>query len=245
VDSKDSSIFEAEGIVKRFRKKTVLDGLSLSLERGAVTVLLGVNGAGKSTLLRLALGVLRAEAGRLKVAGFDPIREPNPLRRAVGYVPDVPDAYGWMRIDEFFRFLRPHYPTWDDERARSLVESLRVPRKTRFGNMSRGEGMKAMLAAALAPNPELLLLDEPFSGLDPLAREDVLRGVIAELREGKRTVLCATHELEVAARIADRVAILANGRVAQHGTVDEVLGGSSEAPRRMLEVMAAAVEAVS
>jgi ABC-2 type transport system ATP-binding protein len=106
--------------------------------------------------------------------------------------------------------------------------------------MSRGQGMKMMLVAALAPEPELLLLDEPFAGLDPLVREQVLQGVVEAMREGERTVLCATHELEIASRIADRVAVLQGGRIARHGSLAEVLGEEDPAqvPRGLHRVLA-------
>jgi ABC-2 type transport system ATP-binding protein len=131
-------------------------------------------------------------------------------------------------VRDLFRFLRPQYPTWDRAHADELVARLRVPEQTPFKSMSRGEGMKAMLAAALAPRPPLLLLDEPFAGLDPLVREEVLRGVIGELRGGRRTVLVATHDLDVVARVADRVAILASGRISAHGSLDEIIGVPTE-----------------
>ena len=217
-------VFAARGVTKRFGKRRVLDGLDLELAPGQVTALLGENGAGKSTLIKLALGVLKADAGSLLVAGCDPLRQPKALRERIGFVPDVPDAYPWMTVRDLFRYLAPHWPSWDAALAESLVKSLRIPADTPFKSLSRGEGMKAMLAAALAPRPGLLLLDEPFAGLDPLVREEVLRSVIGELRDGERTVLVATHDLDVVARIADRVAILANGRIARHGTLSEVLG---------------------
>jgi ABC-2 type transport system ATP-binding protein len=197
-------------VTKRFGRRTVLDGLDLEAAPGAVTVLLGRNGAGKSTLLRLLLGVLRADAGSIEVCGLDPVREGRGVRRRVGYVPDKPDVYGWMTARELFAFLRPQYPTWNADHAARTAEALLVPLDTPFGRMSRGEGMKAMLVAALAPEPEVLLLDEPFAGLDPVVREEVLRGIVGEL-EG-RTVLCATHDLDVAARIAGRVVVLAGGK---------------------------------
>ena len=203
----------ARHLSKRFRRKTVLDGLDLEAEPGAVTVLLGRNGAGKSTFLRLCLGVLRADAGALSVCGLDPARRPKAVRRAVGYVPDKPDVYGWMTPKDLYRFLKPQYPTWNDLHAAGTAEALGVPLATPFRSLSRGEGMKAMLVAALAHEPELLLLDEPFAGLDPVVREEVLRGVVSELRAGGRTVLCATHDLDVAARIADRVVVLSLGRL--------------------------------
>lgn len=222
-ESKSAPTLNARGIVKRFGKRRVLDGVDLDVEPGSVTALLGENGQGKTTLLKLALGVLAADGGTLRVAGFDPLKQPRPLRERVGYVPSQPDAYGWMSVRDLFRFLRPQYPTWDGAHADELVARLRVPDRTPFKSLSRGEGMKALLAAALAPRPPLLLLDEPFAGLDPLVREEVLRGVIGELRAGQRTVLVATHDLDVVARIADRVAILAGGRITSHGTLEEIL----------------------
>jgi ABC-type multidrug transport system ATPase subunit len=113
----------------------------------------------------------------------------------------------------------------------------------RFKDLSRGQGMKAMLAAALAQDPEILLLDEPFAGLDPMVRDEVLKGVVRELKDGERTVVCATHELDAAARIADRVAILAGGRIAKEGTLAQVLGTDDEpadVPERLQTVLAAA-----
>jgi ABC-2 type transport system ATP-binding protein len=207
-----------------------------------VTVLLGANGAGKSTLLRCALGVLKPVGGSLEVGGLDPTREPKRVREVVGFVPDVPDVYPWMAVRDLFRFLAPHYPTWSETRARSLVETLSVPTNVPFRALSRGQGMKAMLAAALAPDPEVLLLDEPFAGLDPMVRDEVLRGVLGELRDGRRTVVCATHELDAAARVADRVAVLAGGRIVREGTLADVVEAADEptdVPRRLHEVLAA------
>ena len=237
----ETPALEVVGLVKRFRKRTVLDGLSLRVERGEVLVLLGENGAGKSTLMRLALGLHRPEAGRISVAGLDPLRQAAQVRRVVGYVPDKPDAYPWMTVPELFKFLRAHQPRWSDDRANALVDALDVPLDVPIRDLSRGQGMKAMLAAAVAPDPEVLLLDEPFAGLDPLVREQVLKGVLRELCDGHRTVICATHELDAAARIADRVAVIAHGRIARLGTVAEVVGTSEEpadAPARLHEALA-------
>jgi ABC-2 type transport system ATP-binding protein len=123
-----------------------------------------------------------------------------------------------------------------------LAARLAVPLHTRIKELSRGDGMKAMLVAALAGEPELLLLDEPFAGLDPLVREEVLQAVVEALRDGERTVLCATHELEIAARIADRVAVLDRGRIVRHGDLGEVLGEDepAQAPAGLHRVLAEA-----
>jgi ABC-2 type transport system ATP-binding protein len=240
------AVFKAEGIIKRFGRQRALNGLDLEIVPGAVTVLLGRNGAGKSTLFRLALGSLKPEAGKLAVVDCDPVRQPRKLRQQVGFVPDVPDVYEWMSADDLFRFLRPQYPTWDDAEARRLCAFFEIPRDIPFKALSRGQGMKAMLAAALAPRPAFLLLDEPFAGLDPIAREDVLRGVIAELGEQQRTVLCATHDLDIAARIADHIALIHEGVITRHGPIEEILeipaGEPTAVPRRLHEALVAAGE---
>ena len=211
-----------EGLRKRFWRNAVLQDLDLDVGHGETVVVLGRNGAGKSTLFRLLLGTLAPDAGSLGVLGLDPLRCGARLRRRVGYVPSTPDAYRWMSFRDLCRFLEPYYPGWSRERAGDLAAQLEVPLRTPFRKMSRGEGMKAMLCAALAPEPELLLLDEPFAGLDPIVREEVLRGVIGHLKDTQRTVVCTTHDLDVAARIADRVVYLENGRVQKDEYVDEV-----------------------
>jgi ABC-2 type transport system ATP-binding protein len=219
-----NDVMQIDGLRFGFGRNCVLDGLDLELAPGAVTVLLGENGAGKSTLLRVLLGLLRPAAGRVRVFGQDPLRAHSAVLQRVGYVPDVPDVYPWLTVRDLCAFLRPHYPRWNEALVRELSEQLAVPQRTKFAAMSRGQGMKAMLVAALAPEPELLLLDEPFAGLDPLVREEVLQGVVEALRDGERTVLCATHELDFAARIADRVAVLQRGRIVRHGSLAAVLG---------------------
>jgi ABC-2 type transport system ATP-binding protein len=203
--------------------------------------MMGANGAGKSTLLRCLLGVLEPGEGSVRVLGLDPLAASREIRERTGFVPDVPDAEPWMTAAMLFDFLRPSYPTWQDGEARRLAELFRVPLRTPFRHLSRGEGMKAMIAAALAPDPELVLLDEPFAGLDPLAAEGVLRAILGEVRTGRRTVLCATHDLDVAARIADDVLILHEGRIARQGALEDVMDGASgRAPARLRHAMAAA-----
>ena len=240
-----SDVVTAQGLGMRFGRKRVLDGLDFDLQPGQVTVLLGQNGSGKSTWMRLLLGVLRPQRGSVRVFGKDPVLHHKEVLSRVGYVPDVPDVYPWMTAKDLYKFLSRQYATWNEGRVRQLCEQLDVPMKTRFKSMSRGQGMKAMLVAALAPEPDLLLLDEPFAGLDVLVREEVLQGVLAALKDGERTVLCATHELEVASRIADRVAVLERGRIVKHGTLAEVLGEEEPAqvPSGLHDVLAEAVRA--
>jgi ABC-2 type transport system ATP-binding protein len=233
-------MIHAQGLVKRFRRKSVLDGFDLEVAPGRVTVLLGRNGSGKSTFMKLCLGLLKAEAGTLTVGGHDPLKRARRVRQATGYVPDKPDCYQWMTAHELYKFLAPQYPTWNRDEVDRLVEMLSVPMDREFRALSRGEGMKAMLVAALAPEPELLLLDEPFAGLDAVAKEEVLRGVIGALKEGERTVLCTTHDLDVAARIADDAAILSGGKIVAHGPLTDVLESDRCLPERMKDLLAEA-----
>jgi len=229
------------GLVAGFGRRRVLDGLDLELATGQVTVLLGQNGAGKSTLLRVLLGLLQPRAGMVQVLGANPLREHRRVLQRVGYVPDVPDCYPWMTARDLFQFLAPQYPTWNVSLCRELCARLQVPQWTKVQALSRGQGMKLMLVAALAPEPDLLLLDEPFAGLDPLVKEEVLSGVLDALRGAERTVLCATHELDIAARIADRIAVLERGRIVQHGSLAEVLGQDEpvQIPHGLHRVLAA------
>jgi ABC-2 type transport system ATP-binding protein len=218
---------EIQDVVQAYGRRRVLDGATLRVPEGATTVLLGENGQGKTTLLRLCLGVLAPKSGTVRVLGLDPCKKAKRVRERVGFVPDKPDVYPWMKLPDLFRFLAPHYPTWSVHRAAQVVEALDVPTDRTFKHMSRGEGMKAMLAAALAPDPDVLLLDEPFAGLDPLVREEVLRQVITAVGDRPRTVLCITHDLDVAARLADRIAVLSKGKVVREGPASE-FGATSD-----------------
>jgi ABC-2 type transport system ATP-binding protein len=230
-------------VAKRFGKARVLEDVSFTLPTRGVTVLLGANGEGKSTLLRLLLGLLKADAGSLRVLGLDPIKDGRELKRQVAYVPDQPDNPSWMTPRELYRFLAPQYPEWSTERVERLSAEWEIPLERTFKQLSRGQAARALLAAALAQSPKLLLLDECFSGLDPLARRDLLGGFLSELAEHEIATLLVTHDLDVAARVAERVMVLAKGRIVTQGGLEEVLQVDEEAARlssRMLGLLARA-----
>ncbi len=224
-------VVRVEHLAKRFGRTHVLADVSFALPRRGVTVLLGENGQGKSTLLRLLLGLLKADGGSLRVLGLDPLRQGRELRRLVGYVPDQPDSPSWMTPRELFAFLEPQYPAWDRARVARLSEAWEIPLTRTFKQLSRGQAARALLVAALGQSPRLLLLDECFAGLDPLARRDLLAGFLAELAEHEIPTLAVTHDLDVAARIAERVVILADGRVKLQGSLEEVLRVEEEPAR--------------
>lgn len=227
----DDWVLQATRAQVRLGKTDALRGLDCAIARDCVTVIVGKNGAGKSTLLRLALGCVPLRGGEVSVLGLDPMRQASAIRERVGYVPDVPDTPDWITPREWIRFLRPHYPQFEQERGLDLMERMSVPMDARFHTLSRGQGMTAMLAAAICPDPEVLLLDEPFAGLDPLAREEVLRAVIGEIKDRGRSLVVTTHDLDVASRIADRVMIMDLGKVTFEGPIDALgAGGGSETP---------------
>lgn len=224
-------IVSVDHVVKRFGKTRVLEDVSFELPARGVTVLLGANGEGKSTLLRLLLGLLEPDAGELRVLGLDPLRDGRALRTEVAYVPDQPDNPSWMTPRELYRFLRPQYPRWNQAHVERLAAEWEIPLERTFKQLSRGQAARALLAAALAQAPRLLLLDECFAGLDPLARRDLLAGFLAQTAELEVATLLVTHDLDVAARVAERVLVLAGGRIRTQGSLAEVLHADGEAAR--------------
>ena len=221
---------EVKGLSYAFGRKRVLDGLNLSVPTGSTMVLLGANGAGKTTLLRLLCGLLQPASGSIRVRDLDPVKDRDSLSERCGFVPDAPDAWPWMTVVELGRFLAAHHPRWNETLARELRATMGVPLDRKFRDMSRGEATKAVLATTLSHEPEVLLLDEPFGGLDPMSHEEVLECVVRSLEVGARTVLVSTHDLDVAARLGDHVAVLVGGRIAKVASMDAATAG--DAPHR-------------
>ncbi|MCG3134524.1 MAG: Ribosome-associated ATPase [Planctomycetes bacterium] len=206
-------VVQTAGLTVRFGKKTVLDRLDAAFDEGTVTAILGRNGTGKSTLLRVLTGFLPATAGGARIFGMDCWSRGHDVRRLTGYVPDRMELPRWMTVEDHFRFLEPFYPTWDRAEEARLVRELDLDRTARVRDLSKGQREKHLLAAALAHRPELLLLDEPFSGLDPVARKQILAAVIGHLRDEGRTILVVTHSMVDVERMADRIVLLDEGRV--------------------------------
>ena len=163
---------------RRFGSRTVLNDVSLDVPRGSVFGLVGENGAGKTTLIKHILGLLRAEAGTVRVFGLDPVADPVSVLGRIGYLSEQPDLPGWMRVDELIRYTQAFYPRWDPAYAEELREQFGLDPAARIKSLSKGQRAKLGLLAAQAHRPDLLLLDEPSSGLDPIVRRDILEAVI-------------------------------------------------------------------
>jgi ABC-2 type transport system ATP-binding protein len=218
----DSVIVVSE-LTRRFGATTALDAVSLSLPRGAVYGLVGANGAGKTTLIKHVLGLLRAERGAVRVFGLNPVADPVGVLSRIGYLSEENDLPGWMRLDELIRYTSAFYPKWDDDYAEELRRAFALDPAAKIKDLSKGQKARAGLLIALAHRPELLVLDEPSSGLDPIVRRDILGAVIRTIADEGRTVLFSSHLLNEVEEVADHVTMIS------HGTI--VLSASLEAIR--------------
>jgi ABC-2 type transport system ATP-binding protein len=211
-----------KNLSRRFGPKTVLNDVSLDVPRGSVFGLVGENGAGKTTLIKHILGLLRAEAGAVRVFGLNPVSDPVAVLGRIGYLSEQPDLPGWMRVDEFMRYTQAFYPKWDAAYAEQLREQFGLNPAARIKTLSKGQRAKAGLLAAQAHRPDLLLLDEPSSGLDPIVRSDILAAVIRTVADEGRTVFFSSHLLEEIERVSDYIAMLHQGKLVLCGPLDEI-----------------------
>jgi ABC-2 type transport system ATP-binding protein len=211
-----------ESFTKRYGAHVAVDDLSLEVPRGSIFGLLGQNGAGKSTTIRTLLNLLQPTSGRLRVLGLDSVTGSLALRRRVGYLPEAPAYYPWMTVEEIVRFNAAFYPTWDRSLVDALLKRLGLPLNRRIKALSRGMQAKVGLVLALGPRPEVLILDDPTSGLDPVVRREFLEAMIANIQSEGGTVLFSTHLLHEMERVADEVAILHEGKLRVRSSLESL-----------------------
>src|SRR5262245_42539152 len=218
----NGNVIEVAGLTRRFGAKVALADVRLSVPRGTVYGLVGVNGAGKTTLIKHVLGLLKAATGSVRVFGEDPATNPAGVLVRVGYLSEEPELPGWMRVGELLRYTRAFYPSWDPKFAEELRQSFTIDPTAKVKHLSKGQRARVGLLVALAHRPELLVLDEPSSGLDPIVRRDILGAIIRTVAEEGRTVLFSSHLLHEVERVADRVALIDRGRVVFSGALDHI-----------------------
>ena len=216
------SVIEVRGLTRRFGKKSALHDVSLTIPRGSVFGLVGENGAGKTTLLKHLLGLLRAEIGSVRVFGRDPVADPVGVLGRIGCLSEDRDLPDWMRIDELLRYNQAFYPTWDENYADELRREFDLDSRQRVSTLSRGQRARAGLLVALAHRPDLLVLDEPSSGLDPVVRQEILGAIVRTVADEGRTVLFSSHLLDEVERVADHVAMLHEGRLVACDSLDQI-----------------------
>ncbi len=217
-----TAAFRLENIERRFGKVRALDGLSITVKQGEIYGFLGRNGAGKTTALRVLMGIITPDDGLVELFGQRVKRVTSSLKRRIGYVSQEPTFYTWMTAEHLGRFVSSFYPNWDHQEFIRLLEALDVPKDRRAGELSGGTRSKLGLALALAPRPELLLLDEPTAGLDPVARAEFNDQLVSLQRERGTTVFFSSHLVGEVEQMAQRVGIVQAGKTRFEGDVAEL-----------------------
>ena len=221
----ESNVVEIRWLTRRFWRKTALADITLEIPRGVVFGLVGENGAGKTTLIKHLLGLLKAQEGTVSVFGRNPVDSPVEVLGRIGYLSESREMPDWMRIGQFLSYTQAFYPKWDANYAEELREMFELAKDQRIKSLSRGQRARVGLLAALAHRPDLLLLDEPSSGLDPIVRRDILAAIIRTVADEGRTILFSSHLLDEVERVADQVAMLHLGRLVMSAPLDQILEG--------------------
>jgi ABC-2 type transport system ATP-binding protein len=216
-------VIELSNLSRRYGAKEALHSVSLSLTEGRVYGLVGANGAGKTTIIKHILGLLKAQSGTVRIFGRDPAEDPVGVLSRIGYLSEENDLPGWMRLDELIRYTRAFYPKWDDAYADELREKFALDPAAKIASLSKGQKARAGLLVALAYRPELLVLDEPSSGLDPIVRRDILGAVMRTIADEGRTVLFSSHLLDEVEEVADHVTMISRGRIQLSAPLDEIM----------------------
>jgi ABC-2 type transport system ATP-binding protein len=233
-----TNAIETVDLARRFKGHEAVNALTLRVPAGSVFALVGPNGAGKTTTIKMLMNLIRPSAGRATVLGADTSRLGPPEFQRIGYVSENQDFPDWMTPDQLLAYVRPFYPTWDTALCEKLQRDLGLATRTPLKRSSRGTRMKAVLLASLAYRPELLVLDEPFTGLDPLVRDELIRALLELPGERPFTVFISSHDIDEVERLADWIGFIDNGRLAFAETVSSLLGrfrlieitGASDAP---------------
>ncbi len=202
---------ETHRLTKHYGKKRVVDCLQLRVEQGQVYGFLGRNGAGKSTTIKMLMGMVRPDSGEASLLGESVATLRPETRQRIAYIAEGHPLYNWMTIGEAVRFTRAFYPEWNSMLAEQILDHFELSRKQKLRRLSNGQRAQVSLALAVAPEPELLILDDPMLGLDTVVRRDFLESLIQIIHRKGRTILFSSHILGEVERVADRIGILVDG----------------------------------
>jgi len=206
-----NSTIQTHELVKKFGSTEVLGGIELTVPEGAIYALVGANGAGKTTMIKLMMNILRPTSGSATVLGRDAAKLAGEDFNRIGYVSENQDLPDEMTVESMLDYLRPFYPTWDGQLEQQLVRQFDLPRDRKLKHLSRGMRMKAAFAGSLAYRPKLLVLDEPFTGLDPLVRDELIESLLE--RAPETTIFLSSHDLAEIESFASHVGYLEKGRI--------------------------------
>lgn len=206
-----SSAIRTEHLGKSFRRVEAICDMSLDVPEGAIYALVGPNGAGKTTAIKIMMNIFAASTGRAEVLGTDSRRIAGNAFTTIGYVSENQKLPDWMRVDAFLDYLRPFYPGWDKNLEDHLVKQFQIPPERKLDKLSRGMRMKAALVSSLAFHPKLIVLDEPFGGLDPLVRDELIEGLLE--RAPETTIFISSHDLAEIENLVSHVGYLDGGHL--------------------------------
>ncbi len=212
----------ADGLTYRYGKTPAVDGLSFTVPTGSVCGFLGRNGAGKTTTIEMLVGLLKPRAGQSRVLGFDPVRQAIEVRRRVGFFAEHQQMYGWMKVKEIIRFTAGFYDDWDAGFAAALTTRYELDLKQKVKALSKGQQARLAILLAAAFHPEMLILDDPTLGLDPIARQEILGDLIRLIQEQGRTVFISSHLLDELAQVADHAVIIDKGRLVANEPINQL-----------------------
>lgn len=218
----NNAVLSVDRLRKSFGNKEVLRGVDLAIEPGTVLGLLGANGSGKTTLIKCAVGLLRPTSGSATVLGEDAWNLSGAIKTRLGYVPQEVTSYPWMRVRQVIAYTAAFYQRWNHAFVNKLCDQWHVPLEDRVGSLSTGQLQTVGIVLALGHQPELLVLDEPVASLDPSARRQFLRTLLDLLEDEKQSILFSTHITSDLERVAQRVAILGDGKIRFQGELDEL-----------------------
>jgi ABC-2 type transport system ATP-binding protein len=215
-------MIRVENLWRRFGRFDALRGLSFAVPRGSAFAMIGANGAGKTTIIKVLLNIFEPTQGRAFLLGIDS-RRISPVQLAeIGYVSENQDMPPQLTVGEYIAYLRPFYSTWDRDLEGSILRQLRLPTERKIGHLSHGMRMKMALLCALPFRPKLLILDEPFSGLDPLVRDEFMEGLLAQA--GEMTIFISSHELSEIDGVASDVGFLDQGQLLFQESMSDLIG---------------------
>jgi ABC-2 type transport system ATP-binding protein len=208
----ENPVIAIDHLTKYYGKREIITDLSLRVPRGSIYGFLGRNGMGKTTTIRIFLGLEDATRGSAQVFGLDSRSLPPEARARIGYLPEGHHVYGWMTVKECGEFQASYFQAWNQDIFETVLTHFRLTPTMKAGHLSRGQRAGLCLALTLAPEPELLVLDDPALGLDPVARRSLLQSMLYVTRKADRTIFFSSHLLSDVERVADRIAVL-DGKV--------------------------------
>jgi ABC-2 type transport system ATP-binding protein len=220
--SATSPILEIRELRKKYGTQHILENINLHIQPGAVVGLIGRNGAGKSTLLRCMMGMLASDSGACSVFGESALAISDSNKARIGYVPQQPEALGWLTVKQMLQFVSGFYATWDHDFVASTIKRWNINTNTLLSKLSPGERQRIALLRAMAYSPELLVLDEPAAALDPVARRELLREIVTLAADNNTTVIFSTHIVSDLERVASEIIFLHNHSILLHMPMDEI-----------------------